>query len=232
MAARKTPALYELMGGDEPERRPPEEPRDESRLMRWLGAGRSIRLPVGYIWLAAAIVVVAVAGAFSLGFVRGQREAETAYQRDWLAMNAMPVPPPEVAHEGFDGLATHLPAIDPATTAQAPPAEAGPAGAGWGDVESDPRQEGVNYFVLLTTYRDNALAFARFCRDNDVEAYVVTSNNSSYHRVVALPGYLAGDRSSEAVRDLERRIVEVARKWKLQVNPRDNLAYYPERFKG
>jgi len=244
MAAKRTqPALYELMG-ERAERAPaPREPDDEPRFMSWLGAGRSVRLPAGYVWLGSAVVVVLIVAAFSLGFVRGRRDAETQYQRDWLAMNNLPIPPPEVdptspvqspaAAPGPQG------AVPASGGSKAPDTAGGPGGrrprtgpASWGPVSSDPRQAGLNYFVLLTTNDRNATAFAQFCRDHGVEAYVITANNSSFARVIALPGYKGGDRGADEVRALEARIDDVARKWKLQINPRDDLAYYPEKFNG
>ena len=54
----------------------------------------------------------------------------------------------------------------------------------------------------------------------------------SIEQVVVLPGYARGERYSEQGRAVEAGIQEVARKWKLQVNPRDDLAYYPELYHG
>ena len=223
MARKATyPAPYELMrtrgkGAPEAPKRPP-----PTAAPGWLSAGRTIRLPIGYILLAAALALAGFIGTFSVGYARGQRDTRGDYERDWLAR--VVIPPPE------RGVPTHGPKV--ASPGKAPgPAEA-PSPPGWGVILSDPRQAGNNYFVLIHTRREAAIQLARFCRDREVEAYVVKANNVSLYRVIALPGYRKGERSSEAVLSLERRIVEVARKWKLQVNPRDDLAYYPEKYDG
>ncbi len=96
--ARKTTtkALYELMGGRRSETprstKPVAEP--ESHTWSWLSAGRTIRVPVGYLFLATALILVAVIVSFTLGYGRGQREAEAARAGEWLATH-QPLPPPE-----------------------------------------------------------------------------------------------------------------------------------------
>jgi hypothetical protein len=170
--------------------------------------------------------------SFTVGYSQGEGRARAEAQQQWLAANqhTLAMPPPE------NRPAPAPPAAPPAATPQpvATP-EAGPepqtAGRA-GPVLSDPREPGKNYFVLIHTQRDAAVRLAEFCRDNGVEAYAVRAKNLSLYKVVALPGYGRGERSAGFVGDLERRIEEVARKWKLQINPRDDLAHYPERFEG
>ncbi|MHC4768640.1 MAG: hypothetical protein ACYTEI_08020, partial [Planctomycetota bacterium] len=97
---------------------------------------------------------------------------------------------------------------------------------------SDPREPGKNYFVLIHTQRESAIRLSQFSREHGVEAYAIRANNLTLYKVVALPGYERGERAADFVQALERRIMEVARNWKLQVNPRDDLAHYPEKFEG
>ena len=224
------PALYEVLGrrdrGDDTVTARPR--RDKPGLA---SAGRSVRVPIGYLWLAGGVLLVIVVGSFSAGYLRGEQVGTTAWEEDWLASQGAslphPVPPPEVAAPGPEALQPPPTAIEAAAAikgAAAPPA--------WGPITSDPRVAGHNYFVLIHTRRDDAISLAQFCRDLGVEAYVVRAKNVSLFRVIALPGYAKGERSSEAVLALERRIEKVARNWKLQVNPRDDLAADPERFDG
>lgn len=222
-------ALYELMGGRRSRSAPPAEPpREESASggSKWLSPGRTFRVPVGYLLLGAAGVVTALVAVYVLGYTRGRQFARAEFDRDWpaLAQPLMRVPPPE-----------ERPALEHRPDDGASPREPEPAAAvpgGWGPVESDPRIPGRNYFVLIHTRRDAAVQLAGFCRDSGLEAYVIPAENVSLYRVIVLPGYEKGRRASDEVRGLERRIVDVAHKWRLQVNPRDDLAYYPERFDG
>ena len=226
-------ALYELFGRKQAEKQGPRQPPPPDPGpgpgpgSGWFGAGRTLRLPVGYIWLGGGGGILLLALAFSAGYVRGHGEATTTLEREFLTQQgALPVPPPEV-QPGFvqqpTATRTETPAVSPATTAK-------PSGPG--EILSDPRVKGLNYLILIHTQRDNAVELARFCRQGGVEAYAVPVKDGVLYRVIARPGYAGGDRSSEPVRALEQRIAQVIRQWKLQVNPRDELAYYPERFGG
>ena len=233
-------ALYELMGGDGAER-PPEPPDGEEPRGGWRSsAGRTIRVPVGYLWLAGAAGLVLLIGAFSTGYVRGQHEMTAKLDREWLETRQpiLAVPPPEVETgdpavrtEPSPGIETRA-AIDPPGQAEVL-AQAQDSAAGPGPILSDPRKNGINYFILIHTQQKNAVDLAEFCRQEGVEAYAVPDRkNRSLYRVLVLPGYARGQRSSEPVRALEQRIADATRKWKLERNPRDELGYYPERFRG
>ncbi len=226
-------ALYELMGHP-PEQRPQEPPDEQPPRRGWRsGAGRTMRVPVGYLWLAGAGGLVLVVAAFSTGYIRGHQEATTTLEREWLdtRQQTLAVPPPEIL------------TTDPPPKVKQTPTEQSVVTGGRTQAEmradrpskvlSDPREVGINYFILIHTHRENAVKLAEFCRQEGVEAYAVPDRrNRSLYRVLALPGYARGQRSSEPVRALEQRIADVTRKWKLQVNPRDELGYYPERFGG
>lgn len=236
MAMRPThTALYELMRGKKSAERRPQTPRQrepepEPRRSWGSGAGRTIRVPVGYLWLSTAVGIGLLAGVFSMGYMRGHHDATRTLEREWLATRqpALAVPPPEI-RDSSPGKTDRAP--KPAGgggQARTPPPAGGP-----GPILSDPRVAGNNYFILIHTQRDNAVKLADFCRLEGVEAYAVPDRrNRSLYRVIVLPGYARGERSSAPVRALERRIADVTRKWQLQVNSRDDLAYYPERFGG
>jgi hypothetical protein len=235
-------ALYELMGGEGVEH-PPETPDEPPPPRSWRSsAGRTIRVPVGYLWLAGAGGLVFLVGAFSTGYVRGQHEATTKLEREWSQTRqpALAVPPPEIQLAQRPGETEPSAALQRGAVTNPPgeslsKAQARSRTAATGDdlVLSDPRKEGFNYFILIHTHRDNAIELAIFCRQEGVEAYAVPDKkNRSLWRVLVLPGYTKGHRSSEPVRALEQRIAAATRKWKLQRNKRDELGYYPERFGG
>jgi hypothetical protein len=233
MATKRVgPALYELMRGRRSDPGPAEpEPQPEATDWGWLSPGRTVRLPIGYLLLAAAIVLTAVVASFTVGYGRGHGQATAELEQEWLGTNqqtlavpppgGLPGPPPE----------TTPPVVRPEPT-RPPQAATAPGTPAWGPILSDPREPGKNYFVLIHTQRESAIRLAQFSRDHGVEAYAIRANNLTLYKVVALPGYERGERAADFVQALERRIVEVARKWKLQVNPRDDLAHYPEKFEG
>jgi hypothetical protein len=233
MARRQIgPALYELMRGRRPDPGPAEpEPQPEATDWGWLRPGRAVRLPIGYLLLGAAFVLTAVVASFTVGYGRGHGQAKADLEQQWLGANqqTLAVPPPEALPAR--PRETDPPAVQTEPT-DAPQVTAAPETPGWGPILSDPREPGKNYFVLIHTQRESAIRLSQFSREHGVEAYAIRANNLTLYKVVALPGYERGERAADFVQALERRIMEVARNWKLQVNPRDDLAHYPEKFEG
>jgi hypothetical protein len=232
--ARKAsqPALYELMRSSRRERsRPaPQQAAPPSPEPDPDPAGGpdpvTRRSKTTILWIGAASLAGAAILAFSFGFLVRDRSRTADQDRQWLALHGstLPVPDPEAPDEPPRNVQPPTPSAAAGIETVLPP--------GYGPIASDPREPGLNYFILAYTPRDNAVKLARFFRDQGVEAYAVKAKNASLYRVIAAPGYPRGDRGGEAVRALERRIAEAARKWKLEVNSRDDLAYYPERFDG
>src|SRR5690242_19982454 len=79
------PALYEMMRGRPGGSAPPpvmEQPEAESSpfagfdFSQWLSPGRTVRLPVGYMFLIAALAVVLIWFAYMVGAKRGQTIAK------------------------------------------------------------------------------------------------------------------------------------------------------------
>ncbi len=243
---RSNPALYELIharsakAAASPQQQTEESPPAPAvgQSVGWLSRGRTVRLPVGYLLLGSAAGIVLLIIAYMVGYTRAERVVGADLERDLVMRNqeALRVGPPQDSMvKRFEGWTPPAAPVEAAKALETFPGDAHRPSAWpdrWGPILSDPRQGEHNYFVLIHTRRDSALRLARFCREQGLEAYVVQAKNVSLYRVIALPGYTRGQRDSDEVRALERRIVEAARKWKLQVNPRDDLAYYPERFEG
>jgi len=165
------------------------------------------------------------------GSARAGPCGKAEFEQQWLGTNqqTLAVPPPEAlsARPRETG-----PPVVRSEPPDAPQVTAAPETPGWGPILSDPREPGKNYFVLIHTQRESAVRLSQFSRQHGVEAYAIRANNLTLYKVVALPGYERGERAADFVQALERRIVEVARNWKLQINPRDDLAHYPEKFEG
>ncbi|MEE8154042.1 MAG: hypothetical protein V3T53_03665 [Phycisphaerales bacterium] len=240
---RTNPALYELIQTRQGSRAAPVTPDPAPTVaapttgesIGWFSPGRTIRLPVGYLFLGAAGLILLAVSAYMFGYQHGERATELQFGD--LADRTNGFPSAQIAQDPM--------ATDSRAGAGSPrPATYGPAGrrlgtgsvvtnAGrWGPAESDPREAGLNYFILIHTQRENAIELANFCRKESLEAYVVKAKNMDQYQVIVLPGYRKGARELEQIRTLERRIKQVTRKWKLRINPRDDLSYYPDRYDG
>ncbi len=213
------PALYELIqahpaphhatpeGPDDPPEASPEE------MGRWLSPGRTVRFPVGYLFIAGAVVAGIVVGTYIFGYRRGDESAQAGYDESLLALARR-----------SDEAPTRDPLIVPGRLAvpqewvtEPPPAAApppAPAPGPDGQIFHDPRQPGLTYFVLVETVVDGAERLARYCRAHGLEAYVVAGGTGRFRKVIALPGFEPAQRSSHEVKVLEAQIHNVGDQWK------------------
>lgn len=229
MARRKssTPPLYELMkrspGRVASSRRPsrpdgPEPEDDGPPLTSWLSPGRAVVMPVGYLLVASAAVILLVVLAFAAGHRRAETLARTAYERQLVEqLEALGVQPR--ARDPLARVEAPAPSVEsPPSGGPGPSAPALPGDPAWGPIEQDPRQPGWQYFVLIDTHPQGADRLARYCRAAGLAAYVVPSHNRSSRReVIVLPGFpRTTSRSSPEILEVERRIHAVGTAWKNQ----------------
>lgn len=222
MARRSTTPLYEFMGSrNAPVRTPSAD--GEGRL------DRSIRVPVGTVMMATAVVILLLIGAY----VAGSMRTKAVLQRDFDAqLRSVGIDPAlrasdPMTEEGLGGPLIESPPSDQASQG----AGAGPAVTGDDDrtassgaIESDPRREGLNYLVLIETQPGGALRLAGFCRDRGLEAYVISGHNPRSRRVIVLPGLPTRDESDPEVIRLRRRVNDVGTAWQSRYPGESNLS--------
>ena len=225
----RRPALYELIRGrvgsgvSVPDRGVTEsETASVDASTSWLSPGRRLRVPVGYLVLLGAGVIAMAVVAYMAGYRVGQRDAEA-----------------EFGGRPFNALVTGGPVSDPLVQASEPQAEPGGSRGGeshpsgdrgpnmppgdnratiptqreaWGELESDPRQAGLSYFVLAETRQEGAQRLAEFCRANGLEAYVVPGHNARFRCVAVLPGFQT--RAGPQVQRMRDEIHRIGSLWK------------------
>ncbi|MCP3906159.1 MAG: hypothetical protein GY715_21250 [Planctomycetes bacterium] len=193
-----------------------------------LGPARTVRVPMGYLLLAAAAVVVGLAGAYMIGAWQGAR-AERAELDQALLANS----PGGHADDPLSGpVAARPEELDRAPGIAAPPPrdERVPVSVpvlderGWGPVNADPRQADRHYLVLAETRPEGALRLAEFAREEGLETYVITSNNPRFRRVIALPGLPSGSEVSPEMRGLRERVRRVGQAWKARYPGESDLS--------
>lgn len=266
------PVLYELLGGRESsrsvpavesEREKPEPRKDVSEVepaatpsnsghptvsdghgLAWLGAGRTVRLPVGYIFLAIAAAVILTAVSYSIGVAAGQekerqahslnRDAQAEANRVMQQLGGSTAQRPAGDRTSGDAPISRNGQRTPSDQAQTPstPRHTTPRAGTAGAIESDPREPGLNYFVLIHTTRDNAIEMAAFCRERGLEAYVVPGNNT-WSKVFVLPGFRGDELRSDRALNLREQILSVGRDWSARApGNRDFHGHYAERYQG
>ncbi len=230
---RNNPALYELIRtrADTPAQRPDVrdygsdglagDDGDSGLDWGWMSPGHTVRLPIGYLFLAVAGVLLLIVLAYALGYARGDQavQARDDAQRfeevsDELGSGVVDPLRGEAGQENGDGSASERASSDGGNDNTGDRA--------WGPVESDPRERGNNYYVLIYTWRAKAVELAEFCREHGLEAYVPPGNNELRH-VIVVPGFPSGELASPQARSLQQRIHEVGRKWDQLSRENDNL---------
>jgi hypothetical protein len=201
----------------------------------WHVVSRTVRIPIGYVLLAAAGVLLLLIVVYMVGYWRAERALKAQYstamlestrQGDTAGRVADPLSPRPGAATGAGS------AEPPEGAGPSPRAAVGRSTASWGPIETDPRQPGRWYLVLAETRREGAIRLATFCRQHGVEAYAVGSNNARF-RVFVLPG-LTGDGRTDPQEDpLRRRVYEVGRLWQERHRGESNLRdAYLSQFEG
>ncbi len=176
---RSNPALYELIharsakAAASPQQQidesPPVPPVSQS--LGWLSPGRTVRLPVGYLFLGSAAGIVLLIIVYMVGYKRAERVVRAELQPDLVMRDLDALPegrPQDPMAERFEGFTPPAGPREAAKALETFPGDADRPSAWpdrWGPILSDPRQPEHNYFVLIHTRRDSALRLARFCRD-------------------------------------------------------------------
>lgn len=213
-----------------------------------VGPGRFLKIPVGYAYVAIAVALAAVVIVYIYGFSSGESAASKRFEQRRIEelnaqsnlpaydpMNAGKRPPslqndaggPAGSNPG--GSAPANPAANQAAGNQA----AGPAGQDLGPAPGgDPRQVGLNYFVLAHVAARNGEPMVDFCRKNGLDAHLVPDDNGELRLVIVCPGFQGGERQSASVKALETKIRSVGLKWKSAARGnRDFGDLYPKKHK-
>lgn len=218
-----------------------------------IGPGRFVKIPVGYAYVAVALVLAVVVVAYIYGFSSGESAAAKRFEQlrieelnaqtnlpDYDPMTAGKTPK-SLRQEGAAGRGGEQalgPAGDgtPAGAQGADGTNGGATGAGEGlgpAPGGDPRQPGLNYFVLAHVAARNGEPMVDFCRKNGLDAHLVPDDNGELRLVIVCPGFAGGERQSAAVKSLESKIRSVGLKWKSAARGnRDFGDLYPKKHKA
>ncbi len=213
-------------------------------------------MPVGSFYVAVAGVLLAIVLAYVYGVSVGRQDRELRraqqHQDEMNAAAQLPAVdplqagkrPPNLPESG-DGLGK--PAAGAAGAAGAtgatgdggrkvaPPSSGVERAGGAEDLGpapgGDPRQDGLNYFVVAHTANRNGEAMVDFCRKNGLDAHLVPDDNGELRLVIVAPGFASGERQSAVVKTLEAKIRSVGLKWKNAARGnRDFGDAYPKKF--
>jgi len=227
---RKGPALYELLGSrpiNKPggSRAPVEdslEPEEDSAF--GIKPGRSIRLPVGYLFFAIAGVIALIIAGYMFGYHQRDRVAEQERMRmltgenpDSGAPQGSSIADPLNQSSGSRGGTNAGEQRSQSGSGSTPRNQSGSrTGSSLNNVwfvrdgVADPRERGRNYFMLATNYPwDEAERAALFLGRNGVGTVVYPSNRSDRWNLSTRQGFEGGtfrDAEAQALVDEIKRL--------------------------
>ena len=199
---------------------------------------RAMRVPLGFVLIAAAIVLAFATGTYFLGYRAGVAAADQAdaqaRQGATRTIDPLLSQPTAPAQLGSTNPRIDSPEIAPQPRRTAPASLDSPLDSPLGPPPvGDPRQVGLNYFILADGLRpEGAAEVVAFCRSQGLDAITVPSHNAR-SQVIVLPGYGREGREVAPVKALEAKIRAVGAKWKaLGRGNGDFRDSYPKIFKG
>ncbi|MAJ46381.1 MAG: hypothetical protein CBC35_03585 [Planctomycetes bacterium TMED75] len=217
------PTLYELMST-----RDEEIPSVPSPVE---GSSRTLRIPVGFLLIAGAAVVVLLIGAYGLGFHRGGesvRAMEDLDRRDALERQVRMNTISEVDEPGGGSSRPQVSNEEAGGVVSGANPSSVPASA----VFADPRIPGLNYYVIDHPSRGKVDELVEFCRQYGLDAHQTLTPKGS-PKVFVLPGYARGERDQERFVQLRERIQQVGVQWDRQ-DPGQNSdfsTHYAEKYR-
>lgn len=240
--------LYELLGSAQAAMRGGRTSSSAADAGSSMPPRQSIRVPVGWFWIAAVVMLALVAIAYQFGraagdragFARGQEwRSDGEVQSRLAGVTPDPVGRGAVGGTGGAGAsrdAGGVPRNMGSATAQ-PKNEAAPRGTSAPTLSAspraadatpgaDPRVKGLNYWIIARPGVDEAPAMADFIRSQGLEVAVVPDHNPRFLRIIAVPGFQGG---AELGRRQESKIRSIGKQWKNAARGhRDFDDAYPE----
>lgn len=180
---------------------------------------RIIRLPIGYIYVALAVVVVAIVGSYFVGVSRGRQQALQPVED---AGNQPPINDPTLnaGNGGGSNLGTSPPLDNRKVTPNpapgnnpGPTANPGPTTPGRRTLDRDTRQAGLNYIIIERFEPDEAWAVKEFLKRNGIDVLVLKDNNPALLQVVTAEGF-RGWSSNAAAQALDLKLEQLGRQWR------------------
>ena len=225
MRRRGTPTLYELARSTSA---PESTGRPSSGALEV--AMRSIRIPLGFLWLLGVCVLILAVVAYAFGYGRGRSAGFAEGVSQKLEEQAAQASVRTVR----DPLRQPAQVTLAAETSPAAPAEESPAGSAPVPAGGEPRQAGYWYFTLARPSAAAANEMLAFCRAEGLDAHLVSEDNGKSRKIIVLPPLANSEaRKTPAGQALEAKIKKAGDRWKAKAKGNRNFSdAYPELFKG
>lgn len=203
-------------------------------VLNW--AGRTIRVPAGYIFVVAAVILASGIFGYVIGYGRAERVAQQAeaQQRAQLAVDDpldsgpptlnLTAPRPE---EPRIESALSVPA-DPASTSESGDGEERPLVTD----DGDPRVEGLNYYVLVRDLPAEGDRLVAWLDSRGIPA-ITEPVSGGLVKVIVVDGFERGQASSARALSFKQHLRELGARWKREHKGSSDFSdLYLEKHRG
>lgn len=220
----------------------------------WQMGARTVRLPVGYLFVAAGVALALTVVGYFIGYKRAEQDARAQRAREGQALvdssldplnggigsgaplaqtQSTPVTGAPAPGGTRQSQPQQQPAGQPPQQPRQPSGGQAPPATRPSDLERDPRVAGMNYLIIARLGPDEARKAAAYLQANGVDVAVIPTNSERFREVIATRGFAAGEVTGPERQRLESRIKELGRLYRLQERgPTDFSDMYPKRFSG
>ena len=227
MKRRGTPTLYELARSTSAAGDSPASPTLALAM-------RSLRVPLGFLWLLGVAVLLVAILAYAFGYGRGKSagfaEGLTQSLGERTAQATAQRVRDPLTQQGGEATAP-APRVEAASSAKQVPAKtaskASPPGG-------DPRVSGYWYYTVARPSAAAAQDLLAFCRAEGLDAHLVSDDNGKSRKIIVLPPLMNAEaRKTPEGQKLEASIQKAGNRWKAKAKGNKNFSdAYPELFKG
>ncbi|HVZ94765.1 MAG TPA: hypothetical protein VG797_09670 [Phycisphaerales bacterium] len=205
------------------------------------GPGQSVTVSIRTIWAAVAIACIVLVVAYVMGYK--QHERKTLDDRTKLTQEQFDgVVDPTLNPSGTSPAASSTPVnpslISPGPGERRPIDGAGTGGEGASSLlivkraQDDPREEGMNYFIVANLPFDEAKRAGDFLAGRGVASALLPRDNRGFCQVVALRGFPAGTLDSTECVQYKERLRSIGREYKrTQKGPTDFADLFPRKYR-
>lgn len=210
-----------------------DEPAPGSGMLNW--AGRTVRVPAGYLFVVIAVIVAVGLLGYTIGYGRASQIAEQQRARELGAvindpldsgppdLNLAPRPEEPAVESTLAISETSEQPNDAATGAQTP-AEQQPSG--------DARTEGLNYYVLVRDLPAEGDRLVAWLDSRGVPA-MTEPVSGGLVKVIVLDGFERGQASSARALSFKQHLRELGARWKRDHKGSSDFSdLYLEKFRG
>lgn len=230
----------------------PDATLSADKVLGLITPGRSIRIPVGYVFLGVAMLVVLVFTIWGIASSQAEKKTKQQFGRELAGDAPVSEPLNQTTPLNKDLLKGSAPkanqrvSVDdpngpgPSTPPKSNPQPVKAVSGATADVvfvddpkTDEPREPGMNYYVVASLQKAEAERAAAFLAERGIPAARLAPGANKLCQVIALKAFAPKTLGSPEALQFKAQIQKIGREYKRdQKGPTDFSDMYPDKYKG